>query len=338
MIHGHGDDIPFDDHSITLNFSSNVYPSPRLDELFAHLGTCWDRVRSYPEPAPETAERTIAGFLRIQPEEVCLTSGATEAIYLTAQAFAGRRSCILAPTFSEYADACRLHRHEVKFIYTLERLPEETDLVWLCNPNNPTGAVIPHAEMERMAMRYPHTLFVIDQSYEDFTTEQLFSAKEAAALPNVILLHSMTKRYGIPGLRVGYLTARPEMTECIRRVRMPWSVNALAMEAAIYLTRHEADFRPDIHSLLKERDRVAQQLNDKGLAEVWPGKTHFLLARLRMGKAAALKEYLVRRHGILIRDAGNFEGLDGRHFRIAVQSREADDLLLAAIEEWLFSE
>ena len=128
------------------------------------------------------------------------------------------------------------------------------------------------------------------------------------------------------------------MADRIRCVRMPWSVNALAMEAAIFLVRHEADFRPDTGFLLEERERVAARLEALRLAEVWPGQTHFLLARLRMGVASALKGYLLREHGILIRDAGNFEGLDGRYFRIAVQGREADDRLLAAVQEWIFSE
>ena len=338
MIHGHGDDIGFNNHPIRLNFSSNAHHPARLNELFDHLNSCWKNVCSYPEPLPETAEHILADALHVSAEEVCLTNGATEAIYLAAQAFAGRCSYILTPTFAEYADACRLHRHKVKYLYTPARLPEDADIAWICNPNNPTGEVIPHADMAHLVQSHPHTLFLIDQSYEDFTKERLFATREATALPNVILLHSMTKRYGIPGLRVGYLTARPELATCIRRVRMPWPVNALAMEAAIFLTRHEAAFRPDTDSLLAERARVARQLEERGLAEVWPGKTHFLLARLRMGKASALKEYLAAHHGMLIRDASNFEGLDDRYFRIAIQSRDADDCLLNAIHEWIFEE
>lgn len=209
--------------------------------------------------------------------------------------------------------------------------------MWICNPNNPTGAVLPHDEMKRLTAQHPDVLFVIDQSYEDFTPRMLFSPHEAAALSNVILLHSLTKRFGIPGLRVGYLTARQEWTARIRRNKMPWSVNTLALEAALFLTEHEKDFRIDLQSLLEERARVAGQLEALRIAEVWPGETHFLLARLRMGKASALKDYLAETHGMLIRDAGNFEGLDERYFRIAVQSPEEDDRLLAAIGEWMFS-
>ena len=209
--------------------------------------------------------------------------------------------------------------------------------MWICNPNNPTGSVLPHDEMKRLAAQHPDVLFVIDQSYEDFTPRMLFSPHEAGALSNVILLHSLTKRFGIPGLRVGYLTARQEWTARIRQNKMPWSVNTLALEAALFLTEHEKDFRIDLQALLEERVRVAGQLEALRIAEVWPGETHFLLARLRMGKASALKDYLAETHGMLIRDAGNFEGLDERYFRIAVQSPEEDDRLLAAIGEWMFS-
>ena len=217
------------------------------------------------------------------------------------------------------------------------KITDRTKALVIINPNNPTGSVLPHDEMKRLAAQHPDVLFVIDQSYEDFTPRMLFSPHEAAARSNVILLHSLTKRFGIPGLRVGYLTARQEWTARIRQNKMPWSVNTLALEAALFLTEHEKDFRIDLQSLLEERARVAGQLEALRIAEVWPGETHFLLARLRMGKASALKDYLAETHGMLIRDAGNFEGLDERYFRIAVQSPEEDDRLLAAIGEWMFS-
>ena len=196
MLNGHGDDSYRYNRKITLNFSSNVYHHTSLAPLFRHLENCWEQVRSYPEPSPYAVENKLAQAMGISAESVCLTSGATEAIYLVAQAFSGRRSCILSPTFSEYADACRLHGHQVQSIYTTDHLPEDVDIVWICNPNNPTGAVLPHDEMKRLAAQHPDVLFVIDQSYEDFTLRRLFSPHEAAALPNVILLHSLTKRFG----------------------------------------------------------------------------------------------------------------------------------------------
>ncbi len=337
MLYGHGDDAYNYNHPITVNFSSNVYHHTSLTPLFRHLEHRMEQIRTYPEPSPRKAEHRLANAMRLPAETVCLTRGGTEAIYLIAQALSGRNSFILAPTFSEYADACRLHSHQTRFIYTLDRLPQEADIVWICNPNNPTGHVIPYDGLQQIVMRHPSVLFVIDQSYEDFTAERVLSSREAAAMPNVILIHSLTKRFGTPGLRIGYLTARKEWTERIRKIRMPWPMDCLSIEAAVYLTEHEEEFRPDLTNLLKERTRMAEKLEALHMAEVWPGQTHFLLARLRMGKASALKDYLAETHGMLIRDAGNFEGLDGRYFRIAVQQPEENDRLMAAIEEWMFS-
>ena len=116
MLNGHGDDSYRYGRKITLNFSSNVYHHTSLAPLFRHLENCWEQVRSYPEPSPHAVESQLAQAMGISAESVCLTSGATEAIYLIAQTFSGRRSCILSPTFSEYADACRLHGHQVRSI------------------------------------------------------------------------------------------------------------------------------------------------------------------------------------------------------------------------------
>lgn len=337
MIHGHGDDGYLYSAEIKTNFSSNVYYGCTPEPLFRHLNTLWDALRSYPEPRPYTAEKELAEAMHILPEEVCLTHGATDAIYLIARTFRERRSCICVPTFAEYADACRMNSHHVTNLYDLARIPAGTDIVWICNPNNPTGEVIPHEQLGRLTAQHPHTLFVIDQSYEDFTEERLFAAAEAVKCPNLILLHSMTKRYGLPGLRIGYLTACETLTRQLRLMQMPWAVNQMAIEAVRYLLGHEKEFRFDLHPILKERARVSELLEKRGLATVWQSKTHFLLAGLRMGNASALKEYLVKEYGMLIRDASNFDGLDRRCFRIAVQTAEENDRLIAAIKQWMLT-
>lgn len=336
MINGHGDDTYRYQEEIRINFSSNVYYGVSHTKLFQHLTSCWNRVCAYPEPQPYTAEQALADTLRLHPEEVCMTNGATEAIYLIAQAFSKRCSGILMPTFSEYADACRLHGHRVKDVYDPEHLPAEADIIWVCNPNNPTGHVIPLSTLKTWLEKYPSTLFVIDQSYEHFTEEALFTAHQAVAYPNLILLHSMTKQYALPGLRIGYLTASAHLTARIRRVRMPWSVNQPAIEATLYLLSHAQDFAFDLHALLLERQRTAQKLAATGVLEVWPSQTHILLVRLRTGKASALKEYLATQRGMLIRDAANFEGLNEQYFRIAIQKPEDNDQLVEAIQEWIY--
>lgn len=335
MIEGHGDDFYKYGKKIVSNFSSNVYNRIDHSGLYQRLNERLSTICSYPEPMPYSLESEIARRYSLTPRQVCVTNGATEAIYLIAQVFQGRISAVLGPTFSEYADACRVHRHKVKPFYSLDALPEDAELVWICNPNNPTGEVRNKEDLKALVDSHPDKLFIFDQSYEYFTLKSLLGIKEAASFPNVILLHSMTKQYAIPGLRVGYFTASEGLTDDVRCRRMPWSVNSLAIEAAKYLLEEGDGISADIPQLLAERERLTNLLLATGMLEIWPTDTHYMLIKLRMGKAAALKDFLAVNHGILIRDASNFEGLDERFFRIATQTPEENDKLVKAISEWM---
>ena len=334
MIEGHGDDA-YKYKAIKINFSSNVYNHVDHSGLHQHLFQQMESIRTYPEPEPYSLEKVLAERFHLSSEEVCVTNGATEAIYLIAQTFRNQISAILMPTFSEYADACRLHGHKVVPIYNLNRLPDRGRLIWLCNPNNPTGEVREEEVLTACIKQNPQRIFVMDQSYEFFTQKALLTAREAAEFPNVILLHSMTKRFAVPGLRLGYITACKELLHEIRTQRMPWSVNQLAIEAGHYLLS-SSQYDIDISLLLKEKERLAQSLLSIGGMEIWPSDTHYMLVQLRMGKAAALKEYLATEQGILIRDASNFEGLNEHFFRIATQTPEENDKLVESIKKWTY--
>lgn len=329
MIEGHGDDRYRFQREIRADFSSNVYAHVDLTDLLSHLGERLAVVGRYPEPEPYTLEKALASHLGIDPEAVCVTAGATEAIYLTAHAFAGSRSTVLQPTFSEYADACTLYNHR-------EHSGEaKRAMVWLCNPNNPTGTVIPKDGLTAAIEETPETIFVIDQSYGSFTQERLLTVREAVGYPNVIQLHSMTKRYAVPGIRLGYVTAEPALIERIRAVRMPWSVNTLAIEAGLYLTQHPDTAPIDLQALLTETKRLRNALNAIPGLTAEPTQTHFFLCRLASARAAALKQRLAEEYGLLIRDASNFAGLDGHCFRVATQTPEENDRLVEAIQDIL---
>ena len=213
--------------------------------------------------------------------------------------------------------------------------PVRHDVLWLCNPNNPTGGVIPKEQLVKAIEENPKTVFVIDQSYGFFTKAKLLTAAEAVRYPNVLQLHSMTKRYAMPGLRLGYITANPALLEKIRAVRMPWSVNALAVVAGLYLCEHPETGPIDLEALLAETQRLRKTLNAIPGLTAEPTQTHFFLCHLQEGRAAELKQWLAEKHGLLIRDASNFEGLDAGHFRIATQTPEENDLLAAAVQHYL---
>ena len=339
MIDGHGDDIYRYDDLVKMNFSSNIFQHTDHTALKQHLMERFDVVGNYPEPQARHLEKMIAQQEGISPECVLVTNGATEAIYLIAQQFHHSASVIPQPTFNEYADACRLNHHIISFENTedLRHLPKNR-IYWICNPNNPSGNVLMKGFLDYVVRRSPRYIFVIDQSYEDYTKEPLLVAREMQNVANLIILHSFSKRYGIPGLRLGYITAHPNTVQLLRSRITPWSVNALAIEAGKFLITHQPT--PDSQWLtdyLAETERLRSQLRAINGIRVFETKTNFMLCEIESASAKELKSYLVHEHGILIRDCSNFFGLSNQFFRVAAQLPEENDALVKAISLFMSS-
>lgn len=337
MINGHGDDLYKYNVEVKSNFSSNIYSHADLSGLKKYLAGRMDVIGSYPEPEPYSLEKALAEECGIEANEIMVTNGATEAIYLAArltnEKFAGSSiNLISMPTFSEYADACRMAGGKTMSSESGYR-GEATH--WMCNPNNPTGTVIGGKELLNIAAESKNDIFVIDQSYEHYTTLKLISDREGADAGNIILIHSMTKQFCIPGLRLGYVTASPQLIGRLKALRHPWSVNALAIEAGLYLIQNKEKAISDVGGLLDEAQRLRNELNKIDGVSVRPTMTNFMLASLKERKAADLKEFLVNSYGILIRDASNFEGLDSSYFRVAAQTRTENDMLVTAIKDFM---
>ena len=327
MIDGHGDDI-YQYDGLRCNFSSNISPFINSSLLRHHLASRMEVINHYPEPSARSLEMILAAEYGISPNEVLVTSGATDAIYLIAQTLRDKQTyAVKRPTFSEYADACR--------IYNYKEAPHGGAVRWLCNPNNPTGEVRTTDTIKVLSRR--HHWLVIDQSYEDYTYCRMLTPREAIEMCNVILIHSMTKRFAIPGLRLGYITAPAPIIECLRANHRPWAVNALALEAGRWLLTHKNPYEHELMvELLTESRSLANRLRGIFGIHVYPTTTNFMLCSIQQGTAAELKDYLLAHHGFLIRDASNFEGLKDCHFRISTQQPEFNDELVEAIKEYVY--
>ena len=327
MINGHGDDI-YQYGGIRCNFSSNISPLIDTSPLRQHLAERLTLINHYPEPDAYSLEVLIAAKHGISPNEVLVTSGATDAIYLIAQTLRSERTfAVKRPTFSEYADACRM--------YGYEEAPKGGAVRWLCNPNNPTGELRTTDTVKVLSRR--HHWLIIDQSYEDYTWAPLLSAQTAIDMQNVIVIHSMTKRFAIPGLRLGYIIAPSAVTRRLRANYRPWAVNALAMEAGHWLLEHEEPYyREEMKLLLAQTRYLHERLRNIFGIHVYPTSTNFMLCSIQQSTAAELKEYLLAHHGFLIRDASNFEGLKDCHFRIATQLPEFNAELVEAIKTFVY--
>lgn len=338
MIDGHGDDIYRYEDLVKMNFSSNIFQHVDYTALKQHLIERFDVVGNYPEPQPRQLEKLIAQQEGISSECVLVTNGATEAIYLIAQQFHHSASVIPQPTFNEYADACRINHHIISFENTddLAHLPKDR-VYWICNPNNPSGNVLMKGFLDYVVRRSPRYIFVIDQSYEDYTKEPLLAYREMQNVTNLIILHSFSKRYGIPGLRLGYITAHPSTIHLLRSRITPWSVNALAIEAGLFLVQNGQPAIDDLDAYLAETERLRSQLRAIDGIRVFETKTNYMLCEIDTFSAKELKSYLIHEHGILIRDCSNFFGLSSQYFRVAAQLPEENDALVSAIKDFIES-
>ena len=335
MIEGHGDDIYRYGDLVKINFSSNIYQHADLTALKEHIMAHFDAVSHYPEPTPVSLEKLIALKEGVSPECVMVTNGVTEAIYLIAELFHGSASVIPQPTFNEYTDACRQHRHIISYENDdITQLPRDR-VYWICNPNNPSGTVLMKGFMDYLVRRSPRYSFVVDQSYEGYTKEPLLLAREMQGVPNLFILHSLSKTYGVPGLRLGYITAHPNNIQLLRSLRHPWAISSLALEAGKFLVTEGKPVIADLNAYLKESERLRTNLRAIEGVRVFETKTSFMLCELEHQSAADLKRYLVHDHGILIRDCSNFHGLSKYFFRISAQRANENDALVAAIRQYL---
>jgi histidinol-phosphate aminotransferase len=269
-------------------------------------------------------------------------NGSSELLWLVALAYlkAGDRVLVIEPTFGEYANVARIMGAQVEswvarpengFSLDPEDIHERLGqrlhrLAFLCNPNNPTGQVLPCNQLARWTDAHPQTLFVIDEAYINFTDE--VSSSIYLDRPNLLVLRSMTKDYALAGVRLGYAVARGEIIAALAKVQPPWSVNALAQAAGLAVLRDQGYLRDCIGTLHQHKAALVRNLIALGFSPL-PSAVHFFL--LPVGDGARFRAKLAPR-GILVRDCVSF-GLP-EFVRITTRKPEDNARLLAALREF----
>jgi len=335
MIHGHGDDT-YNFKSIRINFSSNVNPQGINLGLQEHLKSCINKLNAYPEPLAENLARRIEQQKKLAPGSVLITNGAVEAFYLLASLFQNKKSLIYTPSFSEYEDACKIYNHNIEFCNNLlfsEKKEKQFDIVWICNPNNPDGKIFDKEILREKIQQPPGTLFVLDEAYIEFLNKDISLENEAQNFQNLVVVRSLTKRFSIPGLRLGYLVCSPELVLELKEKLMPWRINSLALEAGLYCFSKDYNDNFQVSEILAESQRFQTEIAQIKGFEVTPSETSFFLVKGPVN-AGELKKKLVEQYGMLIRDASNFRGLSEFHFRLSTQLPDKNNKLIEALKTW----
>lgn len=312
-----------------LDFSVNSNPyGPATAVLTALKTVPLDR---YPDRDCLALRQALSNHLNTPAERILVGSGIAELLWLIALAYVrpGDEALIFGPTFGEYANVVQLMGGNVKIedqrlkIGTQVSNFQSCRLVFICNPNNPTGHLTPVDQILSWAKANPQTLFVIDEAYVAFASE----AETAVShhLPNLLILRSMTKDYALAGLRLGYAVGEPEMIANLQKVKPPWSVNALAQVAGEAALADQAYLQTCMARLQTDKAKLIKGLTALGY-QPQPSATHYFL--LNVGNGAAFREKLLQK-GILVRDCASF-GLP-EYVRIATRSEGDNGRLLSAI-------
>ena len=337
----HGGDVY--DGEIRLDFSANTNPYGTPQAVLNAMSAVLTRVHQYPDPYCRELVKAVSEFEAVPKDWILCGSGAAELIYSYCEALGPGRAMELAPTFSEYSLAlervgCQVERYPLKkenyfsltedFLPALER--SRPDVLFLCNPNNPTGQVIGLPLLEKilnLCDRQGTALFV-DECFLDLSDDGVSLKARLGEHPNLFILKAFTKSYGMAGVRLGYcLCSDSELLEKMSHSVQPWNVSTLA-QAAGAAALGERGFLQKTRALIpQERQWLQKELEKLGFW-VCPSHANYILFHGREDLYGRLRE-----QGIAIRSCHNYHGLGVGWYRIAVRLHEENERLIEAVKE-----
>ncbi|HEY2193035.1 MAG TPA: Rv2231c family pyridoxal phosphate-dependent protein CobC [Actinomycetospora sp.] len=306
--------------------------------LAARLAGSLEGLAAYPEA---TAARAAAAAAHGRtPDEVWPVAGVAEAFVLLARALRPRRAVVVHPQFTEPEAALRAAGHAVERVvlddaFTLDpqRVPDDADLVVVGNPTNPTSVLHPAGTLAALAR--PGRVLVVDEAFADTVPGEPESLAARTGLPGLVVLRSLTKTWGLAGLRVGYVLAAPRLVGLLAAAAPPWSVSTPALVALTACTTAGARAEADAAARALAADRAYLLSALGGIAGVevrGEPASSFLLLRTPGRRDV---RGLLRERGWAVRRGDTFPGLDGEHVRVAVRDRTTSDAFVAALADVL---
>ncbi len=336
-----------------IDFSANLNPMVmpdipttirEIDGIFHYPDNNYPKLRAVSADFVEACSRTC-GTTRITAENIVPANGSSELIRLFAETVIERGDSVIipAPTFDEYAFQCRLFGADVQYQDYSKILELSSDqiadasAIFLCNPNNPTGDLITGDDVRRLSDRCSaaETFLFVDEAFIELSDPAQSVAHSVFESDFVVVLRSLTKVFAVPGLRLGFGIASARVAELLNRARLVWNVGAPAeaIGRALMGACIKGDYLMQSIALIqKERGYLMEALTSRGFS-LHESAVNFILVDI--SSTGMDSQEMVERmagNGILVRDCETFQGLDGRHIRVAVRTRAENRLLVQAID------
>ncbi len=327
-----------------LDFSSNISPLGAPPMVRRYLHKKLDTISQYPDTDSVNLRKGLEWYCKIPFDQIVIGNGATEIIYNFCQAFLNKKTPVLIPipTFGEYEAAAKLSGCKILFFKTMnleanlnafiKKIPKN-GCVFVCNPNNPTGTILSKTKLQKIiqSAKKKSTLIFIDESFIELVPDSNESMiKFVKKYRNLFILRSMTKSFGLAGIRVGYGIGNKQIISILNKLKIPWNVSGLAHHAAgaalcsvFYLEKAKKLIK-------KESKYLRNSIAKIDGFECHDTSTNFILIKTKQ-KSKTLQKKLLKKK-ILIRDCSTFRGLNNNYVRIAVKTRKENLKLVKALE------
>ena len=338
-----------------VDFSASINPlgpSQNIEQVFEDsLAT----ISRYPDPQSSELKQALSKYLGTEESRIVITNGATELIYLLPHLMkSGQEVLAMVPVFSEYLRAFKLSKVPVrtlaydigrgfeppieKLIDSLKENPRIGAVV-IGHPNSPTGRIWEERELSVLAEHCEDKgkLLIVDETFIDFCPGGTSVLDQFKNFRNLISIRSMTKFFALPGLRLGYGVMDSKWIQKIKKFQSPWSVNGLAQSFGLASLKDKAFIKHSRFFAREQREFLLKHLLVMPWLKTYPSDANFILFRLTGRQETFPKRfyYQLLQEGILLRNCGNFEGLDETYFRIGVRNNDENKLLLSKMKDYL---
>jgi threonine-phosphate decarboxylase len=336
------------DEDMILDFSASINPLGYSQVLKEAIIKNFDSVLNYPDMDSVDLVSGLSRYHDVDEKYIMVGNGSTEFMYSIPLTFKPGKALIVTPAFSEYEKGLKAVGADVTYFQTDEnrkfsidisslcsRLGEGFDILYLCNPANPTGVLIPKNELVTLIIHAQEAgvLSIVDEAFIDFVEDESIK-KEIFEFSHLIVLRSMTKFFGVPGLRIGYVMAAPLRIAKMKDKRIPWTVNALVQKAAVKALADSHYIMETRDFVSHERDVLRHALNGIPGLQAFESAANFLFISIdrSVGLTSTELRNRLEPEGILIRDCSNFMGLDDRYFRVAVKRHDQNMVLIEKLK------
>ncbi|MGP4106754.1 threonine-phosphate decarboxylase CobD [Virgibacillus sp. L01] len=330
----------------TVDFSVNINPLGSPDVIKNSWQNWFEGIYDYPDPSFTTLKQTIALKEGIAASYLLPGNGASELITLIARHLQGKKVLIIHPAFSEYESACRIENCTISHFLLdppewkfegelLQQKLRAADAVFFCHPNNPTGVQYDRTTIDWLidTCEQTKTLLIIDEAFYDFSSSPISSIKKAGKNQFLLVLRSLTKMYGIAGLRLGFLAGHQELLFEISKSQPHWSVNAIALKAGNECLKAVDHPKQTCSYIDQERNRLFSFFQEIGFVHSPSAINFYLIRDPSLDSQQELFMFLVKK-GLVLRHTYNFPGLKGKWLRAAVKKEEENQLLMEALIQW----